>query len=226
MNNSNKRKTYAGRKSSRRVNDEKAPILLRVTVWFIVVALCVGVGYYGIDFGFRLLTQKGILPKPEGMVSSSRDAQNLLASSSNGQMTDIGKRITINVYTPLKQSDTLKRTELKMISGNAMEDEISLSLKEFFKLSDEELGLDSSEPVVVRHVFRNGQTAYLDLSLPFSNKLKQMGDGKDSLYITGILTTIVENFKPIERVFFLIDGNQVDKIGNLSFSRSWELTSK
>ncbi|MDR2523850.1 MAG: GerMN domain-containing protein [Synergistaceae bacterium] len=198
-----------GRSDSRRERDKqrpKAPLLLRVLAWCGVVMLCFVLGYvstsYMLDFLDRRLLYKG-----QGSEQGGETA--LLPSEPNVQKAEF------SLYYPKDGTLTEERVEVMVrIQEDSIQETVSklLSLSGFF-----------ARDVTVKHVFRNVDTVYLDLSGAFLPALNAVGARPSTLFITGVVRTMRDNFPPITKVRFLVDSKVTSTGAPVDLTAVWQL---
>ena len=108
------------------------------------------------------------------------------------------------------------------VVARAQEDNIGDALRGVLSLS----GVPDADKIVLLHVFRNGDTVYLDLSSPFVTALNSMRQRQSLLLLTGIVRTMQENFSPIVQVRFLIDSKLPAPGGPVDLTVSWKMPSR
>ena len=184
----------------------KAPLLLRVLAWCGVILLCIVVGYIGTD---KMLQQ---ITRP---FSLDLDEPTNPPSPTDDTRLDMQKT-TLSLFYP---KDGVMTEEKADIIVRTREDNIQDAVTKLLALS----GL-FDETVYVTHVFRNVDTVYLNFSSPFISALNVAGARLSTLFITGIVRTMQDNFTPITRVRFLVDSKIVeDSAAPVDLAVPWQL---
>lgn len=213
-------------KPSRYDDDDKkpTPLLLRILSILGVILLCFVLGYLGTSWVVDFLNKK-LLLKPENRIENQEDlsnfeeserrqaARNAIMSGGNVQ------QISLNLYH-VKDS-TIAETR-KNFLALTREDNIRDAVNEIIELS----GVPNADKIKLLHVFRNDETAFLDMPGQFASALNAMGKQKSLLLITGIVRTMQENFSPVSQVRFLIDSNTPGREGIVDLSSVWKLPKK
>ena len=106
--------------------------------------------------------------------------------------------------------------------ARTQEDNIKDALDSILTLSS----VPNSDRIKLLHVFRNAETAFLDVSGQFTNSLNSMGQRKSLLLLTGIVRTIQENFSPISQIRFLIDSKLPNSNGVVDLSVPWKMPER
>ncbi len=213
-------------KPSRYDDDDKkpTPLLLRILSILGVILLCFVLGYLGTSWVVDFLNKK-LLLKPENRIENQEDlsnfeeserrqaARNAIMSGGNVQ------QISLNLYH-VKDS-TIAETR-KNFLALTREDNIRDAVNEIIELS----GVPHADKIKLLHVFRNDETAFLDMPGQFASALNAMGKQKSLLLITGIVRTMQENFSPVSQVRFLIDSKTPGREGIVDLSSVWKLPKK
>lgn len=195
----------------------KAPLMLRILAWGGVILLCFVGGYIGTSWGIKFLNQQDIL-KQKDIVTTTVEANNLIenATIENAMQkqdnSDI-KKLAINLSYP--KDGTLISEKFELISS-IKEQEIRETIEKLFSASKM-----FSKEVLVKHIFRNANTLYLNITGPFIPMLSNAGQEQSSLFITGIVNTMKENFPPINEVRFLINGSVTTAGSPVDLTAAW-----
>ncbi len=205
----------------RRSRDEETPkakLPYRIIAWVSVIALCFAAGYGATSLVLRYLDKRGVVTE-EDVVSSGSDAARLLAESgsvgiSNGSV----QRVAIRLFVP--EGDVFKVQTLEVVPG-VFEDDAKRALEALFAQLRNRNAL--KEDVQVLHLFRSGETAYVDVNSPFVASLEAVSPEQRLLLVTGIVRTLSENFSPLSRVRFLINGRDPVEKTPIDFTVAWTL---
>ena len=210
---------------SRRAPQEQrrgTPLLLKCFSWLGVILLCFVLGYLGTNILMDNLNKK-LLLKPENRVEDQEDLKAmeeaerarpaLPASGENVQ------QVALTLY--YVKGDTVVEEKRNFVA-RTKEDNIADALNAVFSLS----GVSGQEPIRLLHVFRNAETAFLDLSSTFVTALSSLGQRKSLLLLTGIVRTMQDNFSPITQVRFLIDSKTPMSGGVVDLTVPWKMPSR
>jgi hypothetical protein len=126
------------------------------------------------------------------------------------------RKVSFTVYYPEKGAIISER--LDVLSG-IMEDDIHTVLNRVFALAQEKLPAD----VKLLNTFRSGDTLFLNFTSSFVPALTKIGGEESALLITSMVQTMKENFSPITKVRFLVDGKTVRKGAPVDLSVPWQL---
>ena len=197
----------------------KAPLMLRVLAWSGVVMLCFVGGYVGTSWGIKFLNRQDLLTQRD-VVTTSTEAENLIETGSAGNAaqrqdnSDI-KKLTLKLSYP---KDGLLVSESLELISSIREQEIKETIERLFSASRM-----FSREVLVRHVFRNGATLYINVAGPFIPMLSNAGQEQSSLFITGVVHTMRDNFSPINEVRFLVNGAVTTAGSPVDLTAAWRL---
>ena len=205
-------------------SDKPTPLLLRILSILGVILLCFVLGYLGTSWVVDFLNTKLFL-KPENRIENQGDLSNFEESerrnaarnavSSGGNVP----QISLNIYHVKDNEITDVR---KSFLSLTREDNIRDAVNEIIHLS----GVPNGDKIKLLHVFRNNETAFLDMPGQFASALNAMGKQKSLLLITSIVRTIDENFSPLSQVKFLIDSKTPGREGTVDLSSVWKLPKK
>jgi hypothetical protein len=184
----------------------KAPLLLRILAWCGVVLLCFVAGYSGTSWVLTL----PLFDKEE----AERSGEEVRRPSLSDVKLDIQKT-ALSLFYPKEGALQDEKTE---IISRTFEDNIQETVHKLLALS----GFFGKE-VYVKHVFRNVDTVYLDFSGPFVSALSAAGAKTSTLFITGLVLTMRDNFHPIAKVRFLVDSKIADGGAPVDLTAVWQL---
>lgn len=203
---------------------KSAPLLLRVLSWLGIILLCFVLGYLGTSWVMDFLNKK-LLLKPENRIENQEDltefqesehektSREALSSGANVQ------QISLNLYHV--KDDSLAETRKSFVS-RTKEDNIRSAVEEILMLSS----VPNAGKIKLLHVFRNDDTAFLDMSGQFASAVSTMGKRKSLLLLTGLVRTLQENFPPVSQIRFLIDSKAPKSGGEVNLAAPWKMPKK
>lgn len=193
---------------------KKAPLLVRIFAWIALLAIFFVCGYLGANYFFNLADKKGG-PRVGNVVGSGTEAARVSvgANPSNGS-----GNVKYKLYIPDGTSFTDREIEIK--KGMAEEDIEKVASVYIDGLKETKM-LDNNVRVLT--VFRSGDWLYLDMTGAFSSSLKTLGKDKAAMVITGLVRTMKDNFPPIKKVKFYIDGKESGEKVPADLTRPWEI---
>jgi hypothetical protein len=206
-----KPRSKRGRRYAEETSTHKAPMVFRIIAWVAIVFLFFGVGYWGTSFTLDLLNKKNLVNQSD-VVENQQELSEFLAADST-----VGRKVTFPIYIPIDGNIVKKDA---VVVSSIMEDDMKRLIAKLF----EECG-DPLRGVSVQHVFRNGDTAYLNVNNAFMASLNALGEQTSTLLITGIVQTVKESFSPVAKVRFLVEGKVPQSGAPVNLSVPWEIRS-
>ncbi|MBQ7214661.1 MAG: GerMN domain-containing protein [Synergistaceae bacterium] len=203
---------------------ESAPLLLKLLSWLGIVLLCFVIGYMGTSWLMEFLNQKWLL-KPENRIENQEDLTEFQEAEHEKTSrllleagTDI-KQVSLNLHYVTE--DTIGEARKNFVSSTK-EDNIRSAVEEVLELSD----VPNANRIKLLHVFRNGDTAFLDMPGQFASALEDMGERKSQLLLTGLVRTLQENFAPVKQIRFLLDSKVPESGGIVNLAAVWKMPPK
>ena len=207
-------------------DNKPTPLLFKILMLVGLVLLFFVFGYIGTSWLVEFSKQK-LLLKPEDRIENQKDLSNFQNAeyeriTQNALKTGEGvPQMMIKIYHV--EDDTISDSEIqKNFISRTPEDNIRYAVTELLSLSE----VPNSDKIKLLHVFRNNDTAFLDMSGQFVSALDSMGQRKSQLLLTGIVRTLQENFSPIEQVKFLIDSMPPKSGGTVELGRAWKMPKR
>ena len=213
-------------RDSRSPERERPPFLLRFFSWIGIILLCFVAGYLGTSWMVRSLNTRSLL-KPENRVENGEDLKALTESEKekekekakaalSGVRGDI-QQVSLRLYF-LKNGGLAE--DVRPFLARPQEDNIRDAVQTLLAMS----GIEGAESNVrVLHVFRSADTVYLDCSRGFAAALSKLGQRNSQFLVTGIVRTMQDNFPPIVKVRFLIDGAVSSGGAPIDLTVPWQL---
>ena len=209
---------YSSRRRHSGDERPKAPFMLRILAWTGIVLLCFVGGYIGTSWGIKLLNQQDLLVQKD-VVTTSEDVKDFIENQVSSNIIrqednfDV-RKLTIKLSYP--KDEALISETFELISG-IKEQEIKETMEKLFSISKM-----FSKEVLVRHVFRNATTLYINVSGPFIPMLSNAGQQRSTLFINGVVQTMKDNFPPINEVRFLVNGNVTSAGAPVDLTKAWK----
>ena len=213
---------------SRRAPQEQrrgTPLLLKCFSWLGAILLCFVLGYLGTNILMDNLHRK-LLLKPENRVENQEDLKAMEeaerarpAATASGASGESVQQVALTLC--YVKGDTVVEEKRNFVA-RTKEDNIMDALNAVFSLS----GIPGTDQIKLLHVFRNAETAFLDLSSGFVTALSSLGQRKSLLLLTGIVRTMEGNFSPITQVRFLIDSKTPVSGGVVDLTVPWKMPSR
>lgn len=165
---------------------------------------------------------KKLLLKPENRIENQEDLNELQeAEQERTSQENLSKgvdvqQVSLNLYHV--KGDTIAEIRRNFVS-RTKEDNIRDAVEEILSLS-------GAPKMKLLHVFRNGETAFLDMPGQFASAISSMGKRKSLLLLTGLVRTLQENFSPITQIRFLIDSKAPKSGGEVNLAAPWKMPKK
>jgi hypothetical protein len=74
------------------------------------------------------------------------------------------------------------------------------------------------------NIFQSGEWLYLNMNGDFLESVKTLGAEKSRLMLTGLVKTMSDNFAPINKIKFYIDGHEVRDKKPVDFTAPWGIS--
>ena len=208
-------------REARKAEKKRAPLMLRLLSWLGVILFCFVAGYLGTSWmmGFlntRFLQKDNRVENRQELEAFTEKERSRPVPVSSGQKLDV-QQLSLKLYH-LKNGGLAEET--RRFVSHAQEDNIRDAVHAVLVLS----GIETAENGVrVLHVFRGADTVFLDLSGAFAQALAKLGQRNSQFLITGIVRTMQDNFPPIVKVRFLIDGAVASAGAPVDLTVPWQL---
>ena len=166
-----------------------------------------------------------LLLKPEDRIENQEDLtefQEAEAEKTSRLLLESGadiQQISLNLHHV--REDTLAEIRKNFVSSTK-EDNIRSAVEEVLELSE----VPNANKIKLLHVFRNGNTAFLDMPGQFASALEDMGERKSQLLLTGLVRTLQENFSPVKQIRFLLDSKVPESGGIVNLAAVWKMPTK
>lgn len=191
--------------------ETKAPWILRLVSWSAVMLLLFTLGYFGTGLVLKWVDSKGG-PQETTVVSGKEPVL--------GE-TPKAPRNEYRVYSLKGNRLSESRVET---AGGLMESDLREVLQGLFSLLQAEGVLDPQSAVL--HIFRAGDLLYLDVNDACVRSIASLPPEKANLVMTGVVRTIIENFRPVTRVRFLVNGRESTETKPVNLAVAWQLARK
>lgn len=193
---------------------KKAPLLVRIFAWVALLAIFFVCGYLGANYFFNWADKKGG-PRVGNVVGGGTEASRIASGSDvSGGLGNV----KYSIFIPEGKTFTEREIEIKK---GMVEEDIEKVLSVYIDGLKETQMLDNGSRVL--NVFRSGDWLYLDMTGAFGTSLKTLGKDKASMVITGLVRTMADNFPPIKKVKFYIDGKESGEKTPVDLTKPWEI---
>ncbi|MDD4159351.1 MAG: GerMN domain-containing protein [Synergistaceae bacterium] len=193
---------------------KKAPLLVRIFAWIALLAIFFVCGYLGANYFFNWADKKGG-SRIGNVIGSGSEAARV--SSGTNAADGLGN-VKYKIYIP--EGTAFTEREIEIEKGMAEED-IEKVVSVYIDGLKETKMLDND--VRLLNIFRSGDWLYLDMTSAFSSSLKTLGRDKAGMVITGLVRTMKDNFPPVKKVKFYIDGKESGEKTPADLTKAWEI---
>ena len=191
----------------------KAPLMVRIFSWGALLAIFFVGGYLGANYFFDWADSKGG-PRIGNVVGSPTDLANV---PGGGETAGVGDA-SYTIY--FLDGASFTQREIKFRKGLPEED-IQRLLTVYIDSLKETSALSTG--VQLLSIYRSGDWLYVDLTGAFEASLKTLGKDRATAVITGLVKTMQENFPPVKKVKFYIDGKESKEKNPVDLTSAWEL---
>lgn len=191
------------------------PVMLRMLSWIGFILVCFAAGYLGTSWLMNWMNTKSLL-KPDDRVRTFADFE-ALNDAKQASLSSSAGQLSATLY--YVDGENIVNT-VRDFPAVTQEDGMASSAESVMQLS----GAGSS--IKVLHVFRSGETVYLDMPGAFVSALSDAGQMKALRILTAIVRTMQDNFPPVVRVKFLVDSKTPEQGGIVDLSVPWQLPSR
>jgi hypothetical protein len=197
--------------------------VFRLLAWTSLVVIFFAVGYGATSLAFKWLDKKDIVRTPENLVVTSEDARNLLSRTPGRGDAPLSEDLTAQagdayVTISIPDGSSFKTRQIRC-SGTLREDTIKQTLAAYMDAMKESQILSAGAQDL--NIFQSGEWLYLNMSGDFLESIKTLGAEKSRLMLTGLVKTMSDNFPPVNKVKFYVDGKEVRDKKPIDLTSPW-----
>ena len=193
----------------------KAPFLVRVFAWIALLAILFACGYLGANYFFNWADKK--TGKRVGDVIGTTTEIKRADTAANNISPTAGSAV-YTIYIPENGKFIERPAD---IQKGTRENDVAKILAMYIDGLKETKMLNND--VKTQNIFISGDWLYVDINNAFQTSLKSLGKDKSTLVITGMLKTASENFRPIKKIKFYIDGKESKMKAPIDLTKPWEI---
>lgn len=198
----------------------RAPLLFRLLAWASLIVIFFAVGYGATSVLFKWIDDKGDSTTPANYMRDERDAEKLFAARSE----DVAVETIAQMYTlSIPEGEGFVSRQIRCEEG-VREDMMKQALSAYLDALKERHLLEPSAQGL--HIFQSGEWLYLNMNKGFHESLKKQGSKKSVLLLTGLVKTMSENFAPVSKVKFYVDGREVQDKAPVDLTMPWGLRGR
>jgi hypothetical protein len=211
----------------------RAPLIFRLLAWTSLVVIFFAVGYGATSLVFRWLDSKayesGAARFPANLVNTPEELKNVLGGPEEtaepkyeavAVSGDAGLAQTNYVAVTISVPDggTFKTRQIRC-SNALREDTMKQALAAYLDAMKENQMLSAG--VQDLNIFQSGDWLYLNMNGEFLESIKKLGADKSRVMLTGMVKTMSDNFAPINKIKFYVDGKEVRDKKPIDLTSPW-----
>ncbi|MCL2683727.1 MAG: GerMN domain-containing protein [Synergistaceae bacterium] len=215
----------------------RAPLVFRILAWTSLVIIFFAVGYGATSLAFKWLDSRaynrGAARTPSNLSGSPEETQNILTRTPQTQDAVVQNAATDSQNTPgegdiiatisIPDGNTFKTRQIRCTNA-LQEDRIKQVLSAYMDTMKESQMLGAG--VQDLNIFQSGDWLYLNMNGAFLESIKTFGADKSRVMLTGLVKTITDNFPPINKIKFYVDGKEVSDKNPLDLTAPWGISTR
>ncbi|MDR1472112.1 MAG: GerMN domain-containing protein [Synergistaceae bacterium] len=206
----------------------KAPFIFRLAAWASLVVIFFAVGYGATSLVFKWMDNRGGNRHPQNLVRNQDEAGGLLGQmgqdASAGSGDSAPKRDSSQVVTIFMPNGSAFMARQIVCPVGLREDTMKLALSAYMDAMKESQMLGPSAQAL--NVFQSGDWLYLNMNKDFLESIKSLGADKSRILLTGMVKTMSDNFAPVNKIKFYVDGEEVRDKKPLDLTMPWGITAR
>lgn len=200
----------------------KAPLVFRMLAWVALIAIFFAVGYGATSLAFKWMDSGGGQKSPANLVATQEDATTLLARAKSADEAAAKESVvTCTIYIPDGKNFVTRQVQC---DTGLKEDTMKQALSAYLDALKENSMLDPGAQSL--NVFHSGEWLYLNMNKNFLDSLKKLGEERSKFLITGMVRTMSENFAPVVKIKFYVDGKEVRDKKPVDLTAPWGLPGR
>lgn len=200
---------------------KKAPIAMRVLAWVSLIAIFFAVGYGATSMMFKWMDRGG-RRHPSNLVTNPQETERLIAKARSSDESAVRDNVVVCTLS-IPEGDTFVTRQIRCRKA-IREENIQEILSAYLDAVKEGKLLDPA--VASQNLFQSGEWLYINMNGSFLTSLKALGPDKSRFLLTGLVKTMSDNFAPIGKVKFYIDGSEAKGKDPVDLSKPWSLSGK
>lgn len=195
----------------------KAPLPFRMLAWLALVLIFFGVGYGATSLVFKWMDSGGGDRTPRNLVVSEQETEKLLAQTKSDDATVSAASIsTLAISIPEGNSFVTRQVQY---APGLREDTMKQALSAYMDALKESSMIDATAQNL--NLFQSGDWLYLNMNDQFLESLKKIGAEKSKYVITGMVRTMSDNFAPVSKIKFYVNGKEVRDKKPVDLTAPW-----
>lgn len=201
---------------------KKAPLILRLIAWAAVIVIFFGCGYGATSLLFSWMDGRlgsGGERSPGNLTATPAETE---AAIARARSADTARDLSIATYTlHIPNGKDFDRRDFKC-QASIKDDAIRQTVSAYLDAVKELSMLDPQTAALT--LFQSGDTLYLNMNSVFMSSLVSMGAERTRFMITGLIRTMSDNFKPLSKVKFYIDGKEPKDKKPVDLTQPWGIS--
>jgi hypothetical protein len=203
-----------------RVRDDeprKAPVLFRLMAWASVIVILFAVGYGVTSMLFKWMDRERPRTSPENLVSTPQEVEQMIAEARSRDEVEIEQ--SSSTYTlSIPDGETFVNRQIRC-SAALREDAMQQTLSAYLDAVKENKMLD---PIAANlNIFQSGDWLYLNVNNSFISSIKSLDQKGATYLLTGLVKTMSENFVPVTKVKFYVEGREIRDKKPVDLTEPW-----
>ena len=196
---------------------KKAPLAFRVLAWVSLIAIFFAVGYGATSLVFKWMDGGGGQKTPSNLVANQEDAADLLARAKSADEVAASSNI-VTCTLSIPEGSAFVSRQIQCSAG-LREDTMKQALSAYMDAVKESSMLDPTTQNI--NLFQSGDWLYLNMNAKFLESLNKLGAEKSRFLITGMVKTMADNFSPVSKIKFYVDGKEVRDKKPVDLTAAW-----
>lgn len=201
---------------------KKAPLIFRLLAWASLIVIFFAVGYGAMSLAFKWMDSGSGQHTPANLVSTPQQAEELLTPALSADVVQRQEN-SITCTLSIPEGNAFVTRQIQCGAG-LREETIKQTLSAYLDAVKETKLLDPVSQNL--NLFQSGDWLYLNMNLSFLESLKALGPEKSRYLLTGLVKTMSDNFPPINRVKFYVDGKEVTDKKPVDLLAPWAIGGK
>jgi hypothetical protein len=214
----------------------RAPLVFRILAWTSLVVIFFAVGYGATSLAFKWLDSSAErsgaeraereqpLARQPDLSAAGQQTQPLISGVTSGDSAapaEPGGYVTVTISIP---DGATFRTRQIRCSDALREDTIKQTLVAYMDVMKESQMLNAG--VQDLNIFQSGDWLYLNMNGAFLESIKALGADKSKVMLTGMVKTMTDNFAPINKIKFYVDGKEVRDKKPIDLTAPWGISAR
>lgn len=194
----------------------KAPLVVRLLAWASVLVIFFALGYGAVSLVFKWMDGRGGERTPSNLAVTQEEARQVVERAREQEPAPVKTSVSCTLFIP--SGTTFVSRQIQCQAG-IREDTMKQAAAAYMDALKESGQLDASAQNI--NIFQSGEWVYMNMNAAFLSSLKTMGADRSRYLITGLVRTMSENFSPVNKVKFYIDGREVTDKKPVDLSSAW-----